>query len=72
MSIKSVLADNELELMQSKTLAPSGVQVYAINTSNHSAYDSSYMLITIDENAKLHYGYFEEVDSLFFYYDTVS
>jgi hypothetical protein len=72
MSIESILKDNELLLMQRKQ-TDSGKQVYAIDTSQHSAYDNSYMLITVDEDkeADIMYAYLSDVTDLFYYYDLI-
>lgn len=69
MSIESILKDNELELMQSKKLH--NKSVYAIDTSLHSAYSSSYMLVIIelDKDCDTMTAYFEDTTDLFYFYD---
>jgi hypothetical protein len=73
MSLKTILKDNELELMQTKKTA-SGKVVYAICTTYHSAYTLDYMLITVDdstmlESADIMYAYFTDSTDLFYYFD---
>jgi hypothetical protein len=71
MSIESVLADNELELMQSKEVKHG--KIYAIDTSLHNSYTLDYMLIFVPKELDLStdtmYSYYTDIVDLFYFYD---
>lgn len=75
MSIESVLADNELELMQSRE-CKNGNKVYAIDTTQHNSYTLDYMLIVVPKDFDLSqdtmYSYFTDITDLFYFYDLIS
>jgi hypothetical protein len=73
MSIESVLNDNELLIIQSKELE--GKKVYVVDTTASKAYDNAYMLIVMPNSGNMidtRYGYFEDVEDAFYFYDIVS